>query len=241
MPARIYALAKELKVDSKDLVDLVKKVGITGKGSALASLTDEEAQKVRDHISGAGKPEPVAAPVATTAPTAVRDVVPERKHVAIKVARSSTRGAAVETPEKPVKRATPAPKSPVAVEPVVEVPVTPEKKEEAVQEEAPAPQTPKPSSLGSRIKSRMGVRRGGAAGNDPVAPVRRDATVAGGKMRSLDRPAASGEKKADSAKPKRKSAAGCPGVKTAPTPCPPSHAAARVPVSGRARIITTIP
>ena len=60
MPARIYALAKELKVDSKDLVDLVKKVGITGKGSALASLTDEEAQKVRDHISGAGKPEPAA-------------------------------------------------------------------------------------------------------------------------------------------------------------------------------------
>ena len=62
MPARIYALAKELKVDSKDLVDLVKKVGITGKGSALASLSDEEAQKVRDHLSGAGKPEPVAAP-----------------------------------------------------------------------------------------------------------------------------------------------------------------------------------
>ena len=69
MPARIYALAKELKVDSKDLVDLVKKVGITGKGSALASLSDEEAQKVRDHLSGAGKPEPVAAPAATTAPT----------------------------------------------------------------------------------------------------------------------------------------------------------------------------
>ena len=42
VPARIYALAKELNIDSKDLVDLVKKVGITGKGSALASLTDEE-------------------------------------------------------------------------------------------------------------------------------------------------------------------------------------------------------
>ncbi len=44
MAARIYALAKELNIDSKDLVDLVKKVGITGKGSALASLTDDEAQ-----------------------------------------------------------------------------------------------------------------------------------------------------------------------------------------------------
>ena len=118
MPARIYALAKELKVDSKDLVDLVKKVGITGKGSALASLSDEEAQKVRDHLSGAGKPEPAAAPAVATAPTAVRDgVQSERKHVAIKVGRSSSRSS---TPEKPAKPATPAPKAPEPVEPVVE-------------------------------------------------------------------------------------------------------------------------
>ena len=54
MPARIYALAKELNLDSKDLVDVVKKVGITGKGSALASLSDDEAQKVRDFLSDSG-------------------------------------------------------------------------------------------------------------------------------------------------------------------------------------------
>ena len=149
MPARIYALAKELKVDSKDLVDLVKKVGITGKGSALASLTDEEAQKVRDHISGAGKPEPVAAPAATTAPTAVRDVVPtERKHVAIKVGRSASRSS---TPEKSAKPSTPAPKTPAPVEPVAEdatATAAPEENEETVEEGAPAPQPSKPSSLG---------------------------------------------------------------------------------------------
>ena len=202
MPARIYALAKELKVDSKDLVDLVKKVGITGKGSALASLSDEEAQKVRDHLSGAGKPEPVAAPAATAAPTAVRDVVPtERKHVAIKVGRSSSRNAA---PEKP---ATPAPQTPAPVEPVAESAVVPAVSEESDSPAAsgtPAPQTPKPGSLGSRIKNRMGARKGGAAGADPVAPVRRDSTVSGGKMRSLDRPAATGEKRSDSAKAKRR-------------------------------------
>ena len=39
MPIRIYALAKELKLDSKALVDVVSKAGVTGKGSALASLT----------------------------------------------------------------------------------------------------------------------------------------------------------------------------------------------------------
>ena len=62
MPARIYALAKEFNLDSKDLVAIVKKVGITGKGSALASLTDEETQKVRDHLAGAAKPSAAAAP-----------------------------------------------------------------------------------------------------------------------------------------------------------------------------------
>ncbi|MAI69446.1 MAG: translation initiation factor IF-2 [Rhodopirellula sp.] len=205
MPARIYALAKELKVDSKDLVDLVKKVGITGKGSALASLSDEEAQKVRDHLSGAGKPEPAAAPAVATAPTAVRDgVQSERKHVAIKVGRSSSRSS---TPEKPAKPATPAPKAPEPVEPVAEAtpaPATPAPKEEAADTGTPVPSPPKPASLGSRIKSRMGVRKGGAAGNDPVAPVRRDSTISGGKMRSLDRPAPAAEKRAESGKGKRR-------------------------------------
>ena len=202
MPARIYALAKELKVDSKDLVDLVKKVGITGKGSALASLTDEEAQKVRDHLSGAGKPEPTAAPAAKSAPTAVRDVVPaERKHVAIKVGRSSSRNAASEVSEKPVKRATPAPRAPAPVEPSV---VKPEEQGQAGQSDAAAAETTKPASLGSRIKNRMGARKGGGSGTEPIAPVRRDSTVAGGKMRSLDRPASTGEKKTESAKGKRR-------------------------------------
>ena len=204
MPARIYALAKELKVDSKDLVDLVKKVGITGKGSALASLSDEEAQKVRDHLSGAGKPEPVAAPAATTAPTAVRDGVPaERKHIAIKVGRSSSRSSA---PEKPAKTPTPAPRTPEPVEPAAETTSASAEsgnREGGADPVAPAPQKPKSGSLGSRIKSRMGGRKGGS-GNDPVAPVRRDSTVSGGKMRSLDRPTASGEKRAESAKTKRR-------------------------------------
>jgi translation initiation factor IF-2 len=60
---RIYALAKELKLDSKDLVDLCAKAGITGKGSALASLTDEEVAKLRAFLSGgpaAGGPRPAA-------------------------------------------------------------------------------------------------------------------------------------------------------------------------------------
>ncbi len=48
MAVRIYALAKQLKIDSKILVEICTRAGITGKGSALASLTDEEEAKVRE-------------------------------------------------------------------------------------------------------------------------------------------------------------------------------------------------
>jgi translation initiation factor IF-2 len=47
-------LAKELKIDSKELVDVCTSAGISGKGSALASLTDEEVVKLRAFLSGAG-------------------------------------------------------------------------------------------------------------------------------------------------------------------------------------------
>jgi translation initiation factor IF-2 len=51
---RIYALAKELQIDNKKLVDICTKAGITGKGSALASLSDEEEVRIRAFISGDG-------------------------------------------------------------------------------------------------------------------------------------------------------------------------------------------
>ncbi len=54
MASRIYSLAKELKLDSKELVDVCAKLGIRGKGSALASLTDEEEVKLREHFKNPG-------------------------------------------------------------------------------------------------------------------------------------------------------------------------------------------
>jgi len=73
LAVRIYALAKELKVDSKELVDICTKVGIRGKGSALASLSDDEVVKLRDHFSGAGSSEGPASPTAPPAPERPRD------------------------------------------------------------------------------------------------------------------------------------------------------------------------
>ncbi|MGN6543401.1 MAG: hypothetical protein ACTHK7_00005, partial [Aureliella sp.] len=61
MPVRIYALAKELKLDSKELVDLCTRIGILNKGSALASLEDDEVARIRKYLSGGNAPEASAA------------------------------------------------------------------------------------------------------------------------------------------------------------------------------------
>ncbi len=53
MPIRIYALAKELGKENKELVDICERIGIKGKGSALASLNEDEEKKVKDFISKA--------------------------------------------------------------------------------------------------------------------------------------------------------------------------------------------
>lgn len=66
MPIRIYALAKELKLDSKSLVDTCKKAGVTGKGSALASLSDEEVETIKNYLSK-GKAGPSARAGSTAA------------------------------------------------------------------------------------------------------------------------------------------------------------------------------
>ncbi len=66
MPVRIYALAKDLEVDSKELVDICAKAGISGKGSALASLDDDEVQRVKAYLAHKNPPQsaPAAGPAA---------------------------------------------------------------------------------------------------------------------------------------------------------------------------------
>jgi len=60
---RIYTLAKELKIDSGELSEICTKAGITGKGSALANLTDEEVARIKEFVAGGGRS--VARPAAT--------------------------------------------------------------------------------------------------------------------------------------------------------------------------------
>ncbi|MCU0708791.1 MAG: translation initiation factor IF-2 [Pirellula sp.] len=61
MAIRIYSLAKDLGLDSKELVDLCARIGIQGKGSALASLEEDEIARIKKHL------EEKAAPTAAVA------------------------------------------------------------------------------------------------------------------------------------------------------------------------------
>ena len=64
MAVRIYSLAKELKLDSKELVELCTRAGIQDKGSALASLDDAEVARIKEFV--AGKTKAPERPKATT-------------------------------------------------------------------------------------------------------------------------------------------------------------------------------
>jgi translation initiation factor IF-2 len=67
---RIYTLAKELKIDSKELVELCTRAGIQDKGSALASMTDEEVAKLKEFIAAKSRPPERPAPAAPVRPAA---------------------------------------------------------------------------------------------------------------------------------------------------------------------------
>lgn len=70
---RIYALAKELGLDSKDLVEVCTKAGVTGKGSALASLSSDEVDKIKSYLNSPTKtavPQPVEEEAANENPPA---------------------------------------------------------------------------------------------------------------------------------------------------------------------------
>jgi translation initiation factor IF-2 len=51
VPVRIYALAKELGLDNKAMLDICEQLNITGKGSALASLEDAEVDLIKQSLT----------------------------------------------------------------------------------------------------------------------------------------------------------------------------------------------
>ncbi|QDU54637.1 translation initiation factor IF-2 [Aeoliella mucimassa] len=85
MAVRIYALAKELKLDSKELVDICTRAGIPGKGSALASLTEGEVTKVKQYLNGGNDKSPKASSSTKAPPAMERPKAPGSANERMKV------------------------------------------------------------------------------------------------------------------------------------------------------------
>ncbi len=80
MPVRIYAFAKELGLDNKQLLDICEKANIKGKGSALASLDDDEVVAIKEFMAGgSAPPEPVAETGAPVRPAPFRPAPTKKK------------------------------------------------------------------------------------------------------------------------------------------------------------------
>ncbi len=75
MKIRIFALAKELNLDSKDLIQACTEVGLNVKNSPLASISPEERDSVLAHMKSRSKSAPAKAIDTATIP---REPAPER-------------------------------------------------------------------------------------------------------------------------------------------------------------------
>lgn len=222
MSVRIYQLAKEFAFDSKDFLEICAKAGVTGKGSALASLTDDEESKVRSYIAGGvGKtggrtaaiggakggtatlpPPPTAAPISREAyiPPAGTlgkpPVLPAKPAPVAKPERVERPAASAgEAPKKPPE----GPKAPVirvAPLPTAQQPPPPKKPAE------PAPQKPV-------IKLPADVRSGRAPLGKKVKDV---------AEKSLEPAASTPSKKPGGPRPGGGGAGVLPGAPTSPRP-----------------------
>lgn len=186
MSIRIYALAKQLKLDSKSMADICKRAGVTGKGSALASLTDEEVDQIKTFMSGGkgGKPaartagpsaaEPSAAiPIAEGAAPTEGDSIRREDYVAPGGTVSGKVPVLKGRPEKA------SPKKPLAEDQAVEEETEKEKKGKtsptiklAPMPAAKQPRAPKvkePAAQKPDIKLPPDAIRGGKLGAKPLA------------------------------------------------------------------------
>ncbi len=202
MPKRIYALAKELAMDSKDLVDLCTKIGIQNKGSALASLEDDEVERIAKYIAAGSAPRPGATGGASASASVA----------APKAAGGSALGPAPVPPAAagplPPRRSGPIPnltsKRPASSKPAplsaqsaeVEQPTEPVPVEEIPQEAPPEPASPPPASV--EPAAPQPPKR---LSRDDYAPL----TVGSGRVRVLDARRGSGDaKKTDGAEERKR-------------------------------------
>ncbi|MBL6712565.1 MAG: translation initiation factor IF-2 [Pirellulales bacterium] len=161
MAVRIYTLAKELKLDSKELVELCSRAGIHDKGSALASLSDEEVAKLREFMSAKSKPpERPSVAQAAVKPPAAEKALRREDYIAPtgvtgRASKPAVRPSATppvrHSSKPPVERSSTAtPKVDVGTPSALPQPPVPT----AVRPEAPLPKSPPPASAAPPVPTR---------------------------------------------------------------------------------------
>ena len=203
LAVRIYTLAKELNLDSKLLVDLCTKAGVTGKGSALASLADDEVVKVKAFIAGGGRavatapapPKPAA--VIAPPPAAPTTAKPPVSTAATTFARPEYIAPTGVPARPPVltssrsnegRRSNEGGKPPVRVAPSIRLAKMPD-----VEQPAPPPPPVEQETLKPDIRLPADVLRASKAGQKPLqahldkAEAKRNAEQEAAKKKPLSR------------------------------------------------------
>jgi len=226
VPIRIYALAKQLKLDSKVLADTCTKAGITGKGSALASLSDEEVAKVKAYIE-AGKAKRAgvsAAGDAATAGASISKNFRREDYIAPTAASGSSEKLRVLESKPKKKAAKPKPAAAETVEPevVAKPPVAAQEPAAPPAGEKPAApvETAQPETAQPEAAEPETAKPEAAKPAEPVdldKPVR--PTIEPGRFSKLknlirSKKAKKSGKAGESAKPEKQS----PSIKLAPMP-----------------------
>lgn len=198
-------------MDSKELVDLCTKIGIQNKGSALASLEDDEVERIEKYLAGSESdsnepakeaPARIDAPIRPNSPLGARNLDSKPPIIGSKsklAPKSTSPVEATAVAEAPAE---------VAAEPVVATPAEPvsEPVSEPPEEQPSVPPTPEPTPAAPRPVTRSDYI---------AAPL-----SAAGRVRSLDSKRAS-----DKSEEERK---------RAPQKREPVIKVARVPTAGKA-------
>jgi translation initiation factor IF-2 len=147
---RIYELAKELSLDSKELVELVKRLGFPVKNH-MSAIDLEAAGKVRQSLAPKAEPKKHAeprkhAPAETGKHVPAEKPAATKKHAPAGKPAETRKHAPTEKPAETGKHATPAAKSPEVRKPApAEKPVEPK---DAGKREKPHPvETPTPAPV----------------------------------------------------------------------------------------------
>ncbi|MFO1005588.1 MAG: translation initiation factor IF-2 [Planctomycetaceae bacterium] len=194
MKIRIFALAKELDLDSKDLIQACTEVGLNVKSSPLASISPEERDMVLAHIKSRKSGGTAKAAKAVEPPVLTREPVPERAKIkpirtigapAVKPAtrRSDELEEIVTSEEDTTPEAAPQPVQPETVapapvdtpapapEPIAADPVVEKKPAKAKSEPvAAAPVAEAPVAPATPPKDEPGSEAAPAASETPTTP-----------------------------------------------------------------------